>query len=135
MIIQEKIKAMATDPTTGIADIGGRMFQTEAAQDCTDPFVVFWMAEEPIHAHNTSIQTTRAWKLYLYAHAKRPSDANRLARQLKNLYCLYKETGAGVTDADIQSIQIDTGEVDLGRDTFTKRCCCSVVLDVWEQIA
>lgn len=136
MIIQEKIKALATVADTAVYnEIRGRMFQTEAAQDCTAPFVVFWMAEEPIHTHNTGLQDTRQWKLYLYVHANKPSDANRLAVLLKRLYCLYKETADGLADTDIQSITLDAGIVDLGRDTFTKRCCCSIVMDVWEQIA
>ncbi len=135
MIIQEKIKSLATDDAETSAAIGGRMFQSEAAQDCTAPFVVFMMSEDPLHTHNTGLQATRRWKLYLYVHANKPGDANRLARVLKRLYCLYKETAGGAADTDIESIQLETGEVDLGRDALTKRCCCSLVMDVWEQIA
>ncbi len=136
MIIQEKIKALATTDADLSAAINERMFLGDAAQDTTAPFAVYMMSEDlPVQTHNSGLQATRAWKLYLYVHANKPVDANRLAVLFKRLYCLYKETPTGAADTDIQAITLDTGIVDLGRDTLTKRFCCSIVMDVWEQLA
>ena len=135
MIFPEKIKAIATANVALSAAIGARMFQSEAPEKVTLPCVVFMVHEEAIETHNTGLQATRPWKLYLYACGATPLQAHQLAVLIKNAFVLYKESEPGASDTDIQSITIDTGIVDLERTATTKEYPCSLILDVWEQIA
>lgn len=135
MIIQEKIKAIAAADVALTAVISGRLHLAEVPQNPTVPYVVFLMHEDVLQIHNTPVVSTRPWKLYLYACAGNPLRANQIAVLLKNAFALYKSSAPGLTDTDIQAITIDQGISDLARTAESKVFSCSLVLDVWEQLA
>ncbi len=136
MIIHEKLRAMIE--AAPALSIGRRFFPTEAPQvtpPLTLPYAVFMLHEEVLLTQNNALETTRPWKLYIYSFGASAIAAQQAAIQLKQFFCGYKFSSPGDVDTDIQAITIDTGLVDLERTPETKIFPCSLVLDVWEQLA
>lgn len=135
MTIHEKLKALLTADANVSALVNTRVFMTEAPQNCTIPYVVFMAHEDVLVTHNSSLEGTRPWKVYIYPFGATPLSANLIGVAVKRALCGYKFTDVGIADTDIQAITLEQGLMDLERLPESKSYPVSLVVEVWEQLA